>query len=196
MARELWAQHATGATLYAVLLNAAGAGWNGASFDATPTAVEGATYDIALTEDDVLGYFVGDMPAVVAGVYTYRVHKQIAGAPATTDPVVWIGEGQWTGAGWTVLGAPAGASIAADIAAGKGDAEGVVAATDTLEASAAAIAAATDTLEASAASLASAVAAVPTTGEIDAALSAAHGTGSWGAESLYGAGAVTHVVTL
>lgn len=101
MAREIHAQHVTGATLYAVLLDASGQPWNGSAFDATPTAGEWASYDIAMTEDSAMGYYVGTFPAgQAAGLYSYRVHKQIGGSPATTDPVVWTGEGDWDGTAW------------------------------------------------------------------------------------------------
>lgn len=92
MAGDLQAQHATGATLYAVLVDANGGVWNGAAFDATPTSGEWASYDIAMAEQGSAGYYVGDLPGVSAGRYGYRVHKQLAGTPAATDPVVWTGE--------------------------------------------------------------------------------------------------------
>lgn len=92
MAGELQAQHVTGATLYAVLVDASGGVWNGAAFDATPTSGEWANYDIAMAEQGSAGYYLGDLPAVSAGRYGYRVHKQLAGSSAVTDPVVWTGE--------------------------------------------------------------------------------------------------------
>lgn len=92
MAREIQAQHVTGATLYAVLLDASGGVWNGTAFDATPTTAEWGTYDLALTEDPAIGYYTANLPAVAEGLYTYRVHKQLGGSPAVTDPVVWTGE--------------------------------------------------------------------------------------------------------
>lgn len=92
MAGELQAQHVSGATLYATILNAAGAMWNGAAFDASPTAAEWSSYDVALVEGDTTGYYRGDLPAVGAGLFRIRVHKQLGGAPASTDPVVWTDE--------------------------------------------------------------------------------------------------------
>jgi hypothetical protein len=92
MSGELQAQHVPGATLYAVLVDANGGVWNGAAFDATPTSGEWASYDIAMAEQGGIGYYAGDLPGVSAGRYGYRVHKQIAEAPAVTDPVIWTGE--------------------------------------------------------------------------------------------------------
>lgn len=92
MAGELQAQHVTGATLYAVLVDASGGVWNGAAFDSTPTSGEWTGYDIALAEQGGSGYFVGNLPAVAVGRYSYRVHKQLGGSPASTDPVIWTGE--------------------------------------------------------------------------------------------------------
>lgn len=102
MAGELLAQFPTGSTLYAVLLNASGQPWNGAAFDSTPTAGEWTSYDIAMTEDSTTGHYRGTMPVVAAGAYSYHVHLQVAGAPATTDPVVWVDVGEWNGTGWGV----------------------------------------------------------------------------------------------
>ena len=62
MAGELQAQFATGATLYAVLLSAAGAVWNGSTFDATPTVGEWTTYAVAMAEDGATGCYRGDLP--------------------------------------------------------------------------------------------------------------------------------------
>lgn len=92
MAGELQAQHVSGATLYATILNAAGAVWNGAAFDTSPTAAEWSSYDVALVEGDTTGYYRGDLPAVGAGLFRIRIHKQLGGAPASTDPVIWTDE--------------------------------------------------------------------------------------------------------
>ncbi len=92
MAGEIQAQHVTGAALYAVLLDSAGGVWNGDAFDASPTAAEWASYDIAMTEGAGSGCYRADLPGVGVGRYSYRVHKQLGGSPASTDPVVWTGE--------------------------------------------------------------------------------------------------------
>ena len=92
MAGELQAQHVSGVTLYAILVDSSGGVWNGATFDSTPTGGEWTGYDIALAEQGSSGYYVGDLPALASGRYAYRVHKQLGGSPASTDPVVWTGE--------------------------------------------------------------------------------------------------------
>lgn len=91
MSGELQAQHVTGAILYAVLLDAKGGCWNGSAFDSTPTGGEWAGYDVAMAEMGSSGYYGGNLPAVGIGAFSYRVHKQLGGSPATTDPVVWTG---------------------------------------------------------------------------------------------------------
>jgi len=98
VAGELQATFPTGATLYAVLRNGAGAVWNGSSFDATPTAGEWTTYDIALAEDGTTGLYRGTMPAVASGAYGVSIHKQAGGSPATTDPVIGTIRVLWSGA--------------------------------------------------------------------------------------------------
>ena len=102
MAGEIQAQHVTGSVLYAVLVNAVGAVWNGSAFDATPTTAEWTSYDIALSEDSTTGQYRGPMPAVAAGRYSYRVYKRLGGAGTElpTDPMVWAGEGDWSGTAW------------------------------------------------------------------------------------------------
>lgn len=77
----------TGSTLYAVLLDADGDAWNGAAFE----TLEGDNYDdyaLAMTEQDGLGIFYGDLPAVDAGEYTYLVYDQAGVSEAGTDEPV------------------------------------------------------------------------------------------------------------
>ena len=95
MANELQAQLSTGSTLYAILLNSVGQVWNGSAFEAVNGA-NWATYDIALTES-VAGLYTADMPAAVAGVYSYIVYEQAGASPANTDE--WTGNGylEWDG---------------------------------------------------------------------------------------------------
>ena len=95
MTKELQAQLSTGSTLYAILLNSVGQIWNGSAFE-TVNGANWATYDIALTES-IAGLYTADMPAVVAGVYSYVVYEQAGGSPANTDE--WTGNGylEWDG---------------------------------------------------------------------------------------------------
>lgn len=86
----------TGSTLYAVLLNSAGQAYNGSTFEAL-TALNWATYDIALTEQASLGVFLGDMPAVAAGLYTVLIYDRAGATPATSDEQVGVGTLDWSG---------------------------------------------------------------------------------------------------
>lgn len=86
----------TGSTLYAVLLDSSGQAYNGSTFEAL-TALNWATYDIALTEQASLGVFLGDMPAVAAGLYTVLIYDRAGGTPATTDEHIGTGSMDWSG---------------------------------------------------------------------------------------------------
>ena len=89
MAGELQAQFATGATLYAVLLSAAGAVWNGSTFDATPTVGEWTTYAVAMAEDGATGCYRGDLPGGAgSGRFCYRIYKQAGGSAAAIATAV------------------------------------------------------------------------------------------------------------
>lgn len=134
MAKEIQAVHSTsGATLYAMLFSATGGIYNSngfpAGFEAYQTA-NIADYDIALTEQGTASkIWMGDMPAVAVGVYGLVVRVRAGGAPAESDSFVTGGQVFWsgtalqylgvpqTGDAYARLGAPAGASVSADIAA-------------------------------------------------------------------------------
>lgn len=96
MANEIAINYAGDYTLYALLLNTAGQVWNGAAFEA-PQDANWSDYDIALAEVQNTELYLGNMPAVAAGVYYFAVRRQIAGAPAVTDPLVGTGVLQWDG---------------------------------------------------------------------------------------------------
>lgn len=102
----------TGWTVYAVLRSATGTVWNGSSFEAF-NASNWATYDLALTEQGTTGYYVGNMPAVAAGVYAVEVRRQTGGSPAAavaTDPFLGGGDLDWDG---TVLRGAGNVNVAA-----------------------------------------------------------------------------------
>lgn len=87
---------ATGLTLYAVLLDAAGEAWNGSAFE-TPSAANWSDYALAMAEADTTGVYRGDMPGVAAGVYSFLVYRQVGGAAAVGDPCIGAGSIRWTG---------------------------------------------------------------------------------------------------
>lgn len=103
MANEIQAQAATGKTLYAVVINSVGQIWNGSAF-ATIAGASWASYDIALTEA-AAGIYLGNMPAVAAGLYTIVVYERAGGAPATTDSQVDSGTLDWNGSAVVAEGA-------------------------------------------------------------------------------------------
>lgn len=110
-----------------------GAWWNTAGTPAFETynASNYADYDTAATEYGTsTGIFQHTVPATLpAGVYYLGAKTRAGGSPAQSDTVTGIGLIQWTGTAvvpltgdaFTRLGAPAGASIAADLAAIQAD---------------------------------------------------------------------------
>ncbi len=127
MANELVINYPTGATLYAMLFDATGQVWNGSTF-AAPGSASWTDYDIAMTEAaTATGIYRASMPAVAAGVYSFVVRKQAGASPAVGDITAGSGRIEWTGTAeysvmqtgdsYARLGAPAGASVSADIAA-------------------------------------------------------------------------------
>lgn len=114
MANELQAYTTTGKTLYAVLISSAGQAWNGAAFEAIQ-AVNWTDYDIALTEATA-GLYLANLPAVVAGIYTYVVYEQAGANPAVTDTKLGVGYLNWDGSAILPL-----SSIDADLATAQAD---------------------------------------------------------------------------
>lgn len=96
MAGELQINYPTGATLYALLFNAAGQVWNGSTFEAVQAA-NWVNYDIALAEVATTQCYKGNMPAASAGVYGFVVRKQAGGSPAVGDITVGSGKIEWSG---------------------------------------------------------------------------------------------------
>jgi hypothetical protein len=101
-------------TAYAVIREADGDVWyvSGQVFEAWGTGGRtAADYDIALT-DKSGDMFVGDFDTNVSnGSYIVATHYQVAGAPADSDPIVWIQEGDWNGSTFA-SSSPSAATIA------------------------------------------------------------------------------------
>jgi hypothetical protein len=120
MVGELQAFAPTGLTLYAQVNSIVnGQIWNTAlsAFQAYATANIG-NYDIAMTElGTASGYYTGTFPSGIArGVYSYRVLQQVGGSPAEDDPIMYVGEVNWTGSAATgLVDAPTAAENAAGL---------------------------------------------------------------------------------
>lgn len=95
MTNELQAYTTSGLTLYAVLLSATGQAWNGSAFE-TVDSGSWTDYDIAMTEATA-GLYLGDMPAVDAGIYGYVVYERAGATPATSDTIKGQGWLAWDG---------------------------------------------------------------------------------------------------
>jgi uncharacterized phiE125 gp8 family phage protein len=100
MANEIRQDFPAGYTLYAIIRNIAGEVWypTGEAFEAWGTGGRtAADYDIALTYKAV-GKYIGDFDTNVdAGKYDVQVFRQVAGAPADTDPQIGTAQIPWTG---------------------------------------------------------------------------------------------------
>lgn len=96
MASELAIRYTTGANLYAIVMNSTHQIWNGLSFAAIDADLWGDC-DIALVEQDGTGIYVGDMPAVDAGIYSIMFLIRAGASPAITDQDVGGGAIQWDG---------------------------------------------------------------------------------------------------
>jgi hypothetical protein len=122
-------RYPAGATLYTQVETEAGLVWNGSAFVAFVVAGWG-TYAVSTPEGPAgSGRYAAQFPlSAPAGNYTWAHYLRMGGSPASTDPVVGTGDGTWTGTTFgssavdltpvlATLGTPAGASLAADIAA-------------------------------------------------------------------------------
>jgi hypothetical protein len=97
MANELQLTHTTGQNVYAILRNAAGQVWNGAAFVTQDNANWG-DYDLPLTETPASGgFYLANLPALAAGVYSVVAYQRAGQAPAVTDDRIAVGELAWSG---------------------------------------------------------------------------------------------------
>lgn len=98
MSNELRAVSASG-TLYARIMNPAGAIWNGASFE-TYASANYSTYPVVMTEQGNSGVYVADFPSGIetTATYGYFIHRQSGGSPAEGDPIIGTGSYDATGA--------------------------------------------------------------------------------------------------
>jgi hypothetical protein len=103
MAGELKTQFASGATVYAVLLNGAGQAWRtDTGVFESPAAGDWADYAVTMTEQSTTGVYEGNFPAAIttAGVYPVLFRRQSGSSPAATDQNSGMLGGSiwWTGA--------------------------------------------------------------------------------------------------
>jgi len=107
MSNEIRQSYPAGYTLYVVIRNIAGEVWyiTGEVFETWGTGGRtAADYDIALTYKAV-GMYIGDFDTnIPAGRYDVQVFRQIAGAPADTDPIVGITQISWSGSAAVGIG--------------------------------------------------------------------------------------------
>jgi hypothetical protein len=88
MAKELKTPFISGATVYAVILNAAGQAWriDSGVFE-LPLAADWAHYAIAATEQSTTGIYEGNFPVTITTVGAYHVlfRQQSGSSPASSD---------------------------------------------------------------------------------------------------------------
>ena len=103
MADEIYHNDVTGLTLYACRFAHDGDVFvtSGASSEVWGTGARAAgDYDVALTEQDACGHYLGDFDAsgnIAAGVYRIAVYQQLGASPADSDPPIAQGELCWDG---------------------------------------------------------------------------------------------------
>lgn len=127
MAKEIQCVATAGTTVYAQILRVTnGQIWNTSgtpAFENYNTANIG-DYDIALTQQGTAsGIYMGDFPtAITVGTYLAICYNRAGGSPAEGDTKIGVGTIHWDGSAvidvasvYTRIGAPAGASIAADL---------------------------------------------------------------------------------
>jgi len=120
---ELQVATAPGSTLYAVLLDATGRAWNGSAFE-TLAGANWADYAVALTEA-VAGIYLGALPAVALGQYSYVVYEQAGANPATTDVLRGMGSLAWDGSTVCLPVAPDASGLVALLDAIKAKTDGL-----------------------------------------------------------------------
>lgn len=98
MSGELRIASATGATVYANILNASSQRWNGSTFE-TYVSANYDTYDIVTVEQGSSGVYVGDFPTGIssAGDYSVIYYLQENASPTEGDQVVGTGTISWDG---------------------------------------------------------------------------------------------------
>ena len=105
MSDELWHNHTTGQTLYAIRFQQDGDVFitSGASDEVWGAGGNDADdYDVTMTESTVgsSGHYVGDFDAsgnIVAGTYRICIYKQAGANPADTDLPIGQAEIYWNG---------------------------------------------------------------------------------------------------
>jgi hypothetical protein len=122
---------ATGATLYAIIRDAAGQAADvvAEAFEAYDTASRD-DYDIAITEQGTASlHYVATFPSwISSGVYLITVHEKAGGSPAESDPLLAAEWYQWDGInlGKVSLGAAQTANITGNLSGSVGSVTGSV----------------------------------------------------------------------
>lgn len=97
MAGEIQFNFAAGRTCYALVRNRFGQIYSAATLGFVAyNAADYADYAVTVPEQGT-GYYIGNLPAVVAGVYCVTGKQQIGGAVSVNDPSVSAGDVQFNG---------------------------------------------------------------------------------------------------
>ena len=71
--------------------------WNGSAFEAYLSGTVGA-YDVAMTEQGLANYYVGNFPATIpAGIYAVEAKQQAGGSPVEGDSTWGTQDFNWNG---------------------------------------------------------------------------------------------------
>lgn len=98
MANEIQVPATSGASLYAVILNASGLVWDGGSF-VIPSGSQWSSYALRLSEATATGLFESDFPVAITlmGRYGTVAYQQRDSIPSVGDPVAATGSIDWAG---------------------------------------------------------------------------------------------------
>jgi hypothetical protein len=98
VAGEIQFSFQSGKACYFIVRNRAGQVWSTVAVSfVTYASADYANYTISAIEQGTSGYYAGNMPAVVAGVYMVTGKQQMGGSALETDPTVAVGDVQFNG---------------------------------------------------------------------------------------------------
>lgn len=98
MAGEIQFSFQSGKACYFLVRNRAGQVWSTTSSAfVTYATADYLNYTISAVEQGTSGYYAGNMPAVVAGVYMVTGKQQMGGGALESDPTIAVGDVQFNG---------------------------------------------------------------------------------------------------
>ncbi len=98
MANEILFNFTSSQTVYFLIWNRISQVWNGSAFVTYVTANYATYTNSAIEQGTASSMYAGTFPpTIIPGIYSVVAHKQVAGSPAETDPVIATGNVEWNG---------------------------------------------------------------------------------------------------